>query len=241
MIQVDFINNTVIPYCVESRGYGVLATGGIWDLPLLQQFYDRIVENRKNSYIVIDIGANIGAHSFIPYVDNRFTIHAIEPVEQCYDLLNKNKKTLNLSDDLLKTYNLGIMDVESELEITIPNAENIHWNVVSTFGHNPHRAESYESGVLKQKVKCITLDTFVEQTSINSIDAIKIDVEGAENMVLKGGFKTLQKYKPLLLVEFENQNTLQFGYYKEDIIHTLNEIGYTNITIVGGCDLFCTF
>lgn len=240
MIKQKYINNSTIPFDSRNANFGVCATGEIWDLPLLQLFYNKTISQNKESYSIIDIGANTGAYCFIPYVDKRFKTYAIEPISECFELLKSNKNILNLSDEQIQLFQMGIMDESKYMEITIPN--DIMWNVVSTFGSNPHRAYSYGAGVKKQKIYCYTLDEFVRLNNITQIDSIKIDVEGAEFYVLKGGQATLKKYKPMMLIEYEEQNTQQFGYNREKIVDLLREVGYSNIEITSNdADIFANY
>jgi hypothetical protein len=46
-----------------------------------------------------------------------------------------------------------------------------------------------------------TLDGFVEGHGVQRLDLMKIDVDGHEYQVLKGGAKTLARFQPILLVE----------------------------------------
>lgn len=51
------------------------------------------------------------------------------------------------------------------------------------------------------EVESCTLDSFVFERGNPFPQFVKIDVEGAEEAVLKGGLKTLEAYKPTLVVE----------------------------------------
>ena len=54
----------------------------------------------------------------------------------------------------------------------------------------------------KYKVKTMTLDNFVKRKKINSIDILKIDIEGSEYELLKGAKNTLKRNKiKIILVE----------------------------------------
>ena len=48
--------------------------------------------------------------------------------------------------------------------------------------------------------KATSIDNFVENNSIKDIDFIKLDIEGAELMALKGAIKTLKKFRPQFAV-----------------------------------------
>jgi len=75
---------------------------------------------------------------------------------------------------------------------------------------------------MNNKVSCMTDTLDNIYTGVPSI--IKIDAEGAELDVLRGGLNTLKKHKPVLLIE------IVYGYYKNaQKIHDFlkDEIGYT--------------
>ncbi len=59
-------------------------------------------------------------------------------------------------------------------------------------------------GFFDVDVKIRTLDWFVESTGIIP-DLIKIDIEGAEYSLLRGGLKTLQKNRPILFIELHSE------------------------------------
>jgi hypothetical protein len=59
------------------------------------------------------------------------------------------------------------------------------------------------------------------------IDFVKIDVEGAELLVLKGGREVLTKWRPRLLLECTVEGTKRFGYGPSDVYDLLTaELGY---------------
>lgn len=46
----------------------------------------------------------------------------------------------------------------------------------------------------------ISIDDFVIRNNINKVDFIKMDIEGAEPLALKGAFETIKKFKPVLAI-----------------------------------------
>ena len=46
-----------------------------------------------------------------------------------------------------------------------------------------------------------TIDLFCENNDIEKVDIIKIDVEGAEHIVLEGAPKTIKKHEPIIIAE----------------------------------------
>jgi FkbM family methyltransferase len=66
-------------------------------------------------------------------------------------------------------------------------------------------------------VESCTLDSFIFERGNPSPQLIKIDVEGAEELVLKGALRTLEVYKPTLLVEIHGpQNAFKIWELLQD-------------------------
>ena len=100
----------------------------------------------------------------------------------------------------------------------------------------------------KYKVKTMTLDNFVKKKKINSIDILKIDIEGSEYELLKGAKNTLKRNKiKIILVEIIDKKN-SYKKKEEKIINLLKNftlIKKANIwsislfsNIIGGDYLF---
>ena len=57
----------------------------------------------------------------------------------------------------------------------------------------------------------LTLDDFVEKLDLEKIDLIKIDTEGFESHIFEGGLKTIHKFKPKIIFEFNTFCMLAYG------------------------------
>jgi FkbM family methyltransferase len=67
------------------------------------------------------------------------------------------------------------------------------------------------------------LDEQLELTSLDRLDLIKLDVEGADIHALRGMKGLLDKFAPVLFIECHDI----YGYYtREDLEQTLTELGY---------------
>jgi len=53
-----------------------------------------------------------------------------------------------------------------------------------------------------EEVQTESLDNLLEENGINRVDVIKVDVEGAEELVLRGAAKTLATNNPIVIFEF---------------------------------------
>jgi len=59
------------------------------------------------------------------------------------------------------------------------------------------------------------------------IDFIKVDVDGYECKIVKGGLKTLKKFKPLMVIELSKKYQEKFGESVEELIGLLKSVGYS--------------
>lgn len=64
---------------------------------------------------------------------------------------------------------------------------------------------------LRVVVDGATLDGFRVRSGLTRIDFVKIDVEGAELHVLRGGGETIEKLRPVVMVEVEDRHLARFG------------------------------
>ena len=77
--------------------------------------------------------------------------------------------------------------------------------------------------LLLTKIQTLTLDSIIEEQRIQNIDLIKIDVQGAEHLVLQGGVETLKRTK-LVFIEFSYKPL----YEKSSTFFDLYNIFYEN-------------
>ena len=71
-----------------------------------------------------------------------------------------------------------------------------------------------------------TLDDFVARLGLARLDFIKADIEGAEARLLAGGRSTLERFRPVLLIELEDRHLERFDTNVADVVRTLADLGY---------------
>ena len=137
--------------------------------------------------VAIDIGGHVGNHSmfFLIFCSAR-NCYIFEPREDLKKLIEENAKLNNVSDRL--TINLGgvcgISDKKQKLSL----------EPVKDF--NLGTGKLLESGT-----RGIIVDSIDNLFKEKHVDLIKIDVEGLEEKVLEGALKTIDRCKPILVVE----------------------------------------
>ena len=66
----------------------------------------------------------------------------------------------------------------------------------------------------------------LDDYQFESVDLIKIDVEGSEIHVIQGGRETIREHQPVIIIELADVATEPFGYLCHLIEYELRELGY---------------
>jgi FkbM family methyltransferase len=137
--------------------------------------------------IIIDCGAYIGLYSIISSKlcgsDGR--IISVEPNPTVFEHLRRNIQLNKIENVIL--FNMALADKESEMEFFIPKGSAAG----STF-YLEHLSLQKVEEFNKMVVKAITLDKLMEMENLSHVNIVKIDVEGAELLVLRGGQNALK-------------------------------------------------
>ena len=143
----------------------------------------------------------------------------IEPQTKYFNYLRKkykSKKNIKIFNHAIsdkngfKTFYINHHDLTSSLN-TI-NQKNSFLKIKSKiFG-----LKTEDMIQTKVKINVKKLDYLIEKLKIKKLDLIKIDTEGHELEVLKGGKKFIKKFK-IILIEFRNDDV--FKNYNANKIH----------------------
>src|SRR5215213_5373151 len=174
---------------------------------------DDIIENfqPKSEGIVVDVGAHYGRYTLIAAkrIGPKGKVIAIEADPKNFDMLNKNIKLNELSAENVITFNYTASSNKSKVNLSIPEEKKSAGHTIYS-SIIPSRA-STEKFI---EVNANTLDNLLydNEISVEQVDWIKIDVEGAELEVLRGATNILSKSKDIALLieihDIENGKTL---------------------------------
>jgi FkbM family methyltransferase len=201
----------------EGIDFSIYLLGGFE--PRTLKLYKKIVNKGD---IILDIGANIGSHT-LPLALNtgkNGKVFAIEPTQYAVTKLRKN---LNLNEDL--SSNISVC----QLMLVADENEHLESGIYSSWPlfHDGKRIHPEHKGQLMgtEGAVALTLDKMVKQMHINTIDFIKLDVDGHEYSVLMGGKETLKASAPIILMEFAPYLFDAEGF--EKILVFLKELDYS--------------
>ena len=144
---------------------------------------------------VIDIGASVGDFAFtIRPILPQAQIYSFEPLPDCFEAMLRHMRTAQK----FKAFNLAIGDQSGELTFH----RNQHAPSSSFLPMTETHKNAFPSTETSQvvKVKVERLDTLAQQLTIVDPLLVKIDVQGYEMHVLRGGEQTIRRAS-LVIVE----------------------------------------
>lgn len=178
---------------------------------------------------VLDVGANVGDVTFLALKSfPGCKVICIEPVSNTYEILTRRLEK-NTNDTFL--FNVAFSDLEGEGEINITNfhgANSIEPQANYHKDFNPHVRE-----LSKESISLVRLDDFAKKFPSQKIDVMKIDVEGHELNVLKGGANFIAKNVDVIIIEIAmmRDETIRKQAVFE-IFALLNNLGFCLLNVI---------
>jgi FkbM family methyltransferase len=183
-------------------------------------FLDRHIEP---GMVILDIGANVGFYSllFAQKVGPQGKVYAFEPDPLSRQILEDRRRAAGATN--LQVAPIALGEHEGKV-ILYCNPTNRADNRI----HDSLQAP----GVEAIEVRMTPLDTFRSQNGIDRIDALKMDVQGAEVAVLRGMRQIMRETPPRwMFLEFEPELLRGAGSSPEELWALLDEYGYEAFSV----------
>jgi FkbM family methyltransferase len=156
----------------------------------------------KKDSVLIDVGANIGHYL---YYANKIISTGLILGYEPNPLPYKTAYRLFYGEDNVRLYDIAMGSVRGSAALYFPSVKNVPIASRSTLNNLNNFSKNYKD-IEKITVEVSTIDESVDSEGLNRVDFVKIDVEGFEYEVIKGSSKTIQLYKPIFLIEIEQQH-----------------------------------
>jgi FkbM family methyltransferase len=166
--------------------------------------------------VYVDVGAYIGHHMIIASaaVGRTGCVHAFEPTPSTYHELQANVRLNHCKNTVC--HNVALADRDGTARFYLAHVSEAAAN---SLGRTVHTSARHID------VRVRTLDDHFASNPVQHVDLIKVDVEGAELLVLRGAGQTLQRFMPCLILEF-SQHAAAFSYTSADLAAALETMGY---------------
>jgi FkbM family methyltransferase len=170
---------------------------------------------------VLDIGANIGAHTLplARLVGPNGSLIAIEPTAWASGRLRAN---VALNPDLANRVSIRQAMLVARAEDVLPGALYASWPLRSGDVHPVLRAQAKST----QGAQALMLDTMLERDAITHVDFVKLDVDGHECAVLRGGLNMFKRDRPAMVLELSPDVLAEAGDSLDELIGLLADCGY---------------
>jgi FkbM family methyltransferase len=181
---------------------------------------NRLREFVPEDSTVVDVGANVGFFTmkFALWVGEQGRVIAVEPDRENFEVLAAKVKKAGLQDRV----RLHQAAAAAETGLVRLRRNELH--------PGDHRISFRPEGI---SVPAVTVDDLVAAAAPQSVSLVKIDVQGAEMLVLKGAKRMLDQMHPALFVEVDDGALRSFGSSAHELVKYLRVRGYETHELVG--------
>ncbi len=217
------IKNQELYYSIVALDFNLILRKNSSDLMVFKQIimheeYLNVINIIKSKNIkinnIVDLGSNIGLSAI--FFNTHFPhakIISVEPDPGNYETLQTNIKNNNISN--VEFLNAGVWYTNTQLNIEQNFRDKKDWSITVK--------EVDHASLDKNSIRGITIENLMHQYSLETIDLLKIDIEGAERFIFDEKISSIQflnNVKVLAIelheeyvdrVQFEN-NLIKYGF-----------------------------
>jgi FkbM family methyltransferase len=192
-------------------------------LTLLDKLLDK-------SSVFVDAGANQG--EFTVAAARRVLqgrVYAFEPVSEYRERLIENVRLNGFRNVEILPVALGEQDgslpiYDQQEEFTDGTR---HEGLPTLFSSGARRH-------LREVVPVKRFDEMAGELKLSRIDVIKLDIEGAEWIALRGAINSIGRFRPVLILEIGRETCRAAGHEPEALVQWLAKLGYRVEKVVDG-------
>ncbi len=169
--------------------------------------------------VVLDIGANVGFFTlrFASWVSDGGRVIALEPEAVNYEALVRAVAKAGLSG-VVEAIQAAVSDATGEARLEV----------------NPGHPGDHKLGTDGVAVATTTVDDLLAARGWPEVSLIKVDVQGAEALVLAGARQALERSRPVLFLEVDDAGLRRYGSGASELLTSVVARGYTIHSRVGG-------
>ena len=192
--------------------------GGEWQ----PEIWNALATNLPEGSVLLDVGAHIGYFSMMGArkVGKTGLVVAFEPNPDTLITLRQNIKVNEFQNVVVAP----VACADREQTLTLFAAPFMNSGASSLARNNADL--SYENPPKEYSVRGRRIDDVVRELKLSRVDAIKMDIEGAEVVALRGAMETMKKFHPKIVVEVVARQLASMNSTPEELFSVLKEAGY---------------
>ncbi|BAZ48386.1 methyltransferase FkbM family protein [Nostoc sp. NIES-4103] len=170
----------------------------------------------SSGQVFIDAGANCGIYTLLAskLVGDSGLVLSFEPGVESLKTLEHNLEINGVTN--VKLFKTALSEREGTAQLYhIENAPTSY-----SLGSDKSEGISFE------EVQITTIDNVLAREGIERVDFIKIDVEGAEELVFRGATSLFSRMKPIVIFEVNSQATTRLNLSSDGAFNFLKQLGY---------------
>jgi FkbM family methyltransferase len=195
---------------------------------MLEMVYNNIL---KRGDVVLDIGAHIGRHTFpiAEAVGPGGKVFAFEPLPKQFQVLNDNIEIYSQKKGVgtppITPFNFALGEEDGSTNFIV--AENY-----PEFSGLQKRDYHIKDVITKEiKVEIRKLDSI--KSDFGKVNYIKVDAEGGELQILRGGYAMISESRPIVSFELGEASLINYPYSTEDYYTFFEKLDYKIHSIFG--------
>lgn len=176
---------------------------------------------QKSPLLLIDIGASGGLEDNWQPAEKYLKVLGFEPDKTAWEMLSKQKK------ESYKYLNTGLYSKKGSVDFNVAKKQKVSSIYSPNFKLLNQFPEAERFEIIKTvKIEVDSLDNVLEEHNIENPDFIKLDTQGSEFEILKGGIKTLKSDILGLEIEVEFAKMYQDQHLFSDVDKLARENGF---------------
>ena len=194
-----------------------MAGGGVFEPYII----DYCAKHIKPGTTVIDAGANWGQMTvaFSKLVGESGQVHSIESSNFVVQYLERTLADNPECKNVVLHHRAGWHTSGEQLEMLIPYT-GVAYSGAGIRGSHDTRLNSTHT------IESLAIDDMEFQSPVS---VIKIDAQGSDVYILQGAKKTLEKYQPVVVLEYEEMYESLFNVQRQQLLDFLESINYTQV------------
>lgn len=183
----------------------------------------QLLQHCERPFVVLDVGANDG-QTIAEYrraLGDDVTIHSFEPTPEIFERLSQRSAT----DPKVHVHNLAVSDSNGTATFHVTSLSQLSSLL-------PLAADdaAYASGakvVRRISVPTVTLDSFCEERGLDRVGILKMDVQGAELLALRGATRMLSQARvDIVFLEVSFSDMYEGQVYLPELMTLLHQHDY---------------
>ncbi|MBU4556706.1 MAG: FkbM family methyltransferase [Actinobacteria bacterium] len=186
--------------------------------------YSALLSMDQDMETIFDVGANVGNLSlaFLRWFP-RATVHGFEPATKMFGEMNTRIESAGFASRF-RGHQIGFYDKETQGDLHLSSHHGA--NSLMEIGEAYHAANPHIGSNATESIELVRMDDFVREAGIKHIDLVKIDVEGVENEVLRGGAETFSSMVDTVILELSFVRHERSEGNHIQLFQTMHELGF---------------